>query len=242
MNNIITLENVVKDFGKAKALDGVSFSIEQEKEVTIMGPSGSGKTTLINLIAGLDMPSSGNVIVNGKKLNNCRQEELAEFRRENIGIVFQQFHLIPYLTALENVMLAQYFHGLPDKNDAMNALEIVGLKDRAKHLPSELSGGEQQRAAIARAITNDPPIILADEPTGNLDEANEKIIISIFRQLRNEGKTIVLVTHNAEVSEGSNEIIRLEHGRIKDNNAVKTNEKVNGGLMYNLDYISNGKN
>ena len=220
MNKIITFENVTKNFGALKALNGVSLSIEEGKEVTIMGPSGSGKTTLINLIAGLEMPSSGLVAVNGSKLNYLTQEGLAEFRRDDIGIVFQQFHLIPYLTALENIMLAQYFHGLPDKGDAMNALEIVGLKDRAKHLPSELSGGEQQRVAIARAIANDPSIILADEPTGNLDEENEKTVLSIFRRLKDEGKTLILVTHNAGISAGSDVIIRLEHGRIMNGKAI----------------------
>lgn len=220
MNKIITFENVTKNFGVLKALNGVSLSIEEGKEVTIMGPSGSGKTTLINLIAGLEMPSSGTITINRITLNNLTQEGLAAFRRDNIGIVFQQFHLIPYLTALENIMLAQYFHGLPDKGDAMNALEIVGLKDRAKHLPSELSGGEQQRVAIARAIANDPSIILADEPTGNLDEENEKTVLSIFRRLKDEGKTLVLVTHNAGISAGSDAIIRLEHGRIMNGKAT----------------------
>ncbi len=220
MNKIITFENVTKNFGTLKALNDVSLSIEEGKEVTIMGPSGSGKTTLINLLAGLEIPSSGMITVNGNTLNNLTQEGLAAFRRDNIGIVFQQFHLIPYLTALENIMLAQYFHGLPDKGDAMNALEVVGLKDRAKHLPSELSGGEQQRVAIARAIANDPSIILADEPTGNLDEENEKTVLSIFRRLKDEGKTLILVTHNAGISAGSDVIIRLEHGRIMNGKAI----------------------
>ncbi len=212
---IITLRNTTKNFGTLMALNDVSLSIKEGEEVTIMGPSGSGKTTLINLIAGLEMPTSGSITVNGIELNSLKQEGLAEFRRDNIGIVFQQFHLIPYLTAVENIMLAQYFHGLPDKEDAMNTLEIVGLKDRARHLPSELSGGEQQRVAIARAIANEPSIILADEPTGNLDEENEQTVLSIFRQLKDEGKTLILVTHNADISAGSDAIIRLEHGRIK---------------------------
>lgn len=214
MSNVINLENVIKDYGTLKALDGVTFSLEEGKELVVMGPSGSGKTTLVNLIAGLDNISSGTIKVNGTQLNDLKPEELAEFRKDNVGIIFQQFHLIPYLNAVENVMFAQYFHSMPDKGDAMDALDMVGLKDRAHHLPSELSGGEQQRVAIARAITNDPKLILADEPTGNLDEKNEEIIMDIFKRLKNEGKTLVLVTHNPNITSHADKIIKLEHGRV----------------------------
>lgn len=216
IRRIIIFKNIVKDYGSVLALNNISLSLEEGMEHIIMGPSGSGKTTILNLIAGLDTPSAGEIIVDGKSLSNLKKEELSEFRREKIGIVFQQFHLIPYLNALENVMLAQYFHSMPDKNDAILALELVGLKERAKHLPSELSGGEQQRVAIARAITNNPKIILADEPTGNLDEENERIVLSIFKQLKDEGKTLVMVTHNQQIASIGDNIIRLEHGKIRE--------------------------
>ncbi|MEJ2052049.1 MAG: ABC transporter ATP-binding protein, partial [Calditrichota bacterium] len=176
--------NIRKTYGRLKALDDITFQVKSGTELTIMGPSGSGKTTLVNLIAGLDSPDSGHIQVNGMDITGLSGEELAEYRRENVGIIFQQFHLIDYLTALENVMLAQYFHSMPDRRDAMEALDRVGLRDRAHHLPSQLSGGEQQRVAVARAITNDPELILADEPTGNLDAENEQIILDIFRKFK----------------------------------------------------------
>src|SRR5881394_4186298 len=150
-----------------------------------MGPSGSGKTTLINILGGLDTLSSGRVIVDGVDLAKLSENDLVRYRAEKVGFVFQQFHLVPYLTALENVMLAQYFHSVTDEKEAVESLKRVGLADRLEHLPSKLSGGEQQRVAIARALINQPKLILADEPTGNLDEANERIVIEIFRKLHN---------------------------------------------------------
>ena len=218
---MITIENITKNYGSVKALNNISFSLERGKEVAIMGPSGSGKTTLVNLIAGLDTPSFGKITINGHVLNKLNAEKLAAYRRENIGIIFQQFHLIPYLNALENVMLAQYLHSMTDKAEAMHALELVGLKERWKHRPSELSGGEQQRVAIARAIINDPEIILADEPTGNLDEENERIVLSLLRQLKEDGKTLILVTHNPDASINSDVLLQLEHGKIKPGATVE---------------------
>lgn len=206
--------NIRKTYGRLKALDDITFQVKSGTELTIMGPSGSGKTTLVNLIAGLDSPDSGHIQVNGMDITGLSGEELAEYRRENVGIIFQQFHLIDYLTALENVMLAQYFHSMPDRRDAMEALDRVGLQDRAHHLPSQLSGGEQQRVAVARAITNDPELILADEPTGNLDAENEQIILDIFRKFKEEGKSIITVTHNTTVAETGDRILRLDHGRM----------------------------
>ena len=141
--------------------------------------------------------------------------KITEFHRDKIGLVFQQFHLINYLNAVENVMVAQYYHSMPDEKEALEALERVGLRDRAKHLPSQLSGGEQQRVCIARALINHPEIILADEPTGNLDEANENIVLDLFKQLHEEGATLIVVTHDPEVGEGAQRTITLEHGRIK---------------------------
>src|ERR1700693_4679625 len=151
-----------------------------------MGPSGSGKTTLINIMGGLDSPTSGRAVVDGTDLARLDEAGLTRFRAEKIGFVFQQFHLVSYLTALENVMLAQYFHSTTDEKEARDSLERVGLGDRVAHLPSQLSGGEQQRVAVARALINHPTLILADEPTGNLDQANEETVIQLFRELHSE--------------------------------------------------------
>lgn len=212
---MIQVENLIKKFNRVTALDSITLSIAEAESVTFMGPSGSGKTTLVNLIAGLDTPTSGAIYVKNQNISRLSHEQRTNFRRENIGIIFQQFHLIPYLSALENVMLAQYLHSLPDKFEALDALKRVGLADRADHRPAQLSGGEQQRVAIARAIINDPSVLLSDEPTGNLDAENEAMVLDIFRQLKNEGKTIVIVTHNREVAEVSDRIIHLHHGRIE---------------------------
>jgi len=179
-----------------------------------MGSSGSGKSTMMNIIGCMDKPSIGEVILDGQDITKESQNSLTKIRREKIGLIFQQFHLIPYLTALENVMVAQYYHSIPDEQEALQALERVGLKDRAKHLPSQLSGGEQQRVCIARALINSPEIILADEPTGNLDEVNEKIVIDILTQLHEEGSTIIVVTHDLEVGDVAERKIILEYGKI----------------------------
>ena len=190
-------ENLRKEFGNVRALDGVSFSVEAGEWIAIMGPSGSGKTTLINILGGLDTPTSGQAIVDGTDVARLDEAGLTRFRAEKIGFIFQQFHLVPYLTALENVMLAQYFHSTTDEKEAQQSLERVGLGDRIEHLPSQLSGGEQQRVAVARALINHPKLILADEPTGNLDEANEEIVLGLLRELTAEGHTILMVTHAA---------------------------------------------
>src|SRR5213082_814423 len=165
--------------GEIRALDGVSLSVRKGEWLAIMGPSGSGKSSLVNLIGCLDRPTSGDIFIDGNDLGELSGSELNRFRAEKIGFVFQQFHLIPYLSALENIMLAQYFHSMTDEKEARAALERVGLGDRCEHLPSELSGGEQQRVCVARALINNPPILLADEPTGNLDAANQKIVAGL---------------------------------------------------------------
>lgn len=211
---MITVTNLTKTYGSITALDEVSFELESGRILSIMGPSGSGKTTLVNLIAGLDQPSKGFIRVGDINITTLNNEELSQYRLGNVGIIFQQFHLVDYLTALDNVMLAQYFHSMPDRDDALRSLEMVGLADRAGHLPGELSGGEQQRVAIARAITNDPELVLADEPTGNLDEENERIVMEIFRDLKEAGKTIILVTHNRSLAEHCDRLIRLRHGKV----------------------------
>ena len=181
-----------------------------------MGPSGSGKTTMINIIGCMDTPSTGSVILDGVDISKENASSLTRIRRDKIGLIFQQFHLISYLTALENIMVAQYYHSMPDESEAMEALEKVGLKDRARHLPAQLSGGEQQRVCIARALINSPKILLGDEPTGNLDEENEGIVVDLFRRLHSEGVTIIIVTHDPEVGDVAQRKIILEHGKIID--------------------------
>lgn len=212
--NILTLKDVSKIYGELKALDQINLNVEQGEWLSIMGPSGSGKTTLINIIGCMDKASIGEVILEGHNISKTSPKELTIIRRDRIGLVFQQFHLINYLTALENVMMAQYYHSMPDEEEAMAALESVGLKDRAKHLPNQLSGGEQQRVCIARALINHPALILADEPTGNLDEKNEYIVMDILERLHNAGSTIIVVTHDPEVGDEAERMVVLEHGRI----------------------------
>ncbi len=200
--------------GTVKALQNVSLDVEKGEWVAIMGPSGSGKSTMMNIIGCMDKPTSGKVVLDGVDITNESARSLTTIRRNKIGLVFQQFHLVNYLTAVENVMMAQYYHSLPDEKESMEALERVGLAERAKHLPSQLSGGEQQRVCIARALINYPQLILADEPTGNLDEANQSMVIEIFKKLHQEGRTIVVVTHDPEVAEVAERTVVLEHGRV----------------------------
>ena len=199
--SLLELKNVSKIYGDLRALDNVSLKVEPGEWVAIMGPSGSGKSTMMNIIGCMDKPTSGEVLLDGRDISRESAKSLTEIRRDKIGLIFQQFHLVNYLTAVENVMVAQYYHSVPDEKEAMEALRRVGLEDRARHLPSQLSGGEQQRVCIARALINYPELILADEPTGNLDEANENIVLDIFRQLHREGTTLVVVTHDPEVGE-----------------------------------------
>ncbi|MGA7622400.1 MAG: ABC transporter ATP-binding protein [Candidatus Acidiferrales bacterium] len=214
MATVVGIENLRKEFGSVRALDSISFQIEEGEWIAIMGPSGSGKTTLINIMGGLDSPTSGRVVVDGSDVARLDEAGLTRFRAEKIGFVFQQFHLVPYLTALENVMLAQYFHSTTDEKEAHDSLERVGLGDRATHLPSQLSGGEQQRVAVARALINHPKLILADEPTGNLDEANEEIVLNLLRELHRERHTILMVTHAASIGNLADRRVELAHGRL----------------------------
>jgi putative ABC transport system ATP-binding protein len=211
---VVQVEGLRKQYGNVCALDGVSFRVEEGEWIAFMGPSGSGKTTLINILGGLDTPTAGQAIVDGTDVAHLDEAGLTRFRAEKIGFVFQQFHLVPYLTALENVMLAQYFHSTTDEIEARLALERVGLGDRLKHLPSRLSGGEQQRVAVARALINHPKLVLADEPTGNLDEANAETVIRLLRELHEEGHTILMVTHDPEIGQLADRRIDLAHGRV----------------------------
>ena len=171
--NILELKDVSMVYGTVHALRDINLAVREGEWLAIMGPSGSGKTTMMNIIGCMDKPSFGTVILDGQDLTVTSSRDLTEIRRDKIGLIFQQFHLISYLTALENVMMAQYYHSMVDEKEALKALERVGLGQRAKHLPNQLSGGEQQRVCIARALINYPKLILADEPTGNLDGENE---------------------------------------------------------------------
>jgi putative ABC transport system ATP-binding protein len=211
---LVKVEQLEKRFGDVRALDRVSFEVEAGEWIAIMGPSGSGKTTLINILGGLDRPSAGRVEVDGLEIGNLGEREMTRYRADKIGFVFQQFHLVPYLTALENVMLAQYFHSITDEKEAAEALCRVGLSDRLNHVPAELSGGEQQRVAIARALINQPKLLLADEPTGNLDEANEAIVLKLLHELNESGHTILVVTHSQAIGNLADRRIELEHGRL----------------------------
>ena len=213
--SLLQLKNISKIYGSLKALDDVSLTVNKGEWTAIMGPSGSGKSTLMNIIGCMDKPSLGEVFIDGIDISKESAKGLTAIRRDKIGLIFQQFHLINYLTAVENVMVAQYYHSLPDEKEALEALERVGLADRAKHLPSQLSGGEQQRVCIARALINHPELILADEPTGNLDEANENIVLDIFHQLHSQGSTLIVVTHDLEVAESAQRTITLDYGKIK---------------------------
>jgi putative ABC transport system ATP-binding protein len=210
----IALEGVSKSYGNVQALRAVTLEVGRGEWLALMGPSGSGKTTLVNLIGCLDQPTAGTVRIAGTDTRGLSRRALTRFRAEHVGLVFQQFHLVPYLTALENVMLAQYFHSLADAGEARRALEQVGLAERAGHLPAQLSGGEQQRVCIARALINDPAVILADEPTGNLDEENEAAVLELLRDAHAAGRTIVMVTHDAATAALAGRTVHLRHGRV----------------------------
>ncbi|MCB9959735.1 MAG: ABC transporter ATP-binding protein [Rhodospirillaceae bacterium] len=211
--DVIRLAGLTRRFGAVTALDAVDMEVAAGEFVAIMGPSGSGKTTLLNILSLLDTPSAGSYVLDGIDTSRVTENERVVIRRRKIGLVFQQFHLIPYLNAVENIMLAQHYHSVSDRDEAMEALAGVGLADRASHLPSQLSGGEQQRVCIARALINDPALIMADEPTGNLDEANESLVMDLLQALNARGRTIVLVTHNPDLGARADRIFRLRHGR-----------------------------
>jgi putative ABC transport system ATP-binding protein len=193
----------------------VTISFGKDEWTTVMGPSGSGKTSLLNIIGCLDLPTSGIVCIAGKEVTGVDQTALTRLRRENVGLIFQQYHLVPYLNALENVMLAQYYHGSLDETKALDALKNVGLEHRLDHPPAHLSGGEQQRVCIARALVNEPAILLADEPTGNLDQKNGNIVLQLIQLLHKEGRAIVLVTHNPDISRLGDRTIRIVDGSVE---------------------------
>jgi putative ABC transport system ATP-binding protein len=212
--SLLELKNVSKIYGDIKALDNVNVHVNKGEWVAIMGPSGSGKSTMMNIIGCMDKPTLGEVLLDGVDIAKENSKKLTDIRRDKIGLIFQQFHMVNYLTAVENVMVSQYYHSMPDEQEALEALGRVGLRERAHHLPSQLSGGEQQRVCVARALINHPELILADEPTGNLDEANENIVLDLFAQLHAEGTTLIVVTHDPEVADAAQRTIVLEHGKV----------------------------
>ena len=222
---IIKTENLIKKYDvgsqKVRALDGINLSVEKGEFISIMGPSGSGKTTLMNIIGCLDTPTSGTYHLNSKSVSDLTEDELANIRNEEIGFVFQSFHLLARNSALDNVMLPLKYAGT-SKNEAIKrsneALDRVGLSDRSKHTPAELSGGQQQRVAIARALVNNPSILFADEPTGNLDSKTGADVMNIFKELNNNGQTIILITHEDSIAKQSNRIITIMDGLIKSDN------------------------
>ncbi len=226
---MIETKNLIKEYDvgsqKVKALDGINLSVDEGEFISIMGPSGSGKTTLMNIIGCLDTPTNGTYHLNGRSVSDLTEDELANIRNEEIGFVFQSFHLLARNSALDNVMLPLKYAGT-SKNEAIKrsneALEQVGLSDRSKHTPAELSGGQQQRVAIARALVNNPSILFADEPTGNLDSKTGTDVMNIFKELNNNGQTIILITHEDSIAKQSNRIITIMDGLIKSDIKGKT--------------------
>ena len=216
---MLEMKNISKIYGegttKVAALNNVSLRVVEGDFIAIMGPSGSGKSTFLNIIGGLDYLSSGEVILDGKRIDNLDENDFVDIRRNKIAYVFQQYHLLPSLTALENVMLPLTFCGSERKEEkALEILEGVGLEGRAGHKPSQLSGGEQQRVAIARALVNSPSLILADEPTGNMDQKTGREILDLFQQLNEDGRSIIIVTHDPGIAKHAKEIIVLQDGQI----------------------------
>ena len=219
---IISTKDIKKSYKvgpqNVQALKGIILSVEKGEFISIMGPSGSGKTTLMNIIGCLDTPTSGDYLLNNKQVSSLTDDELAKIRNDEIGFVFQSFHLLPRNSAFENIMLPLKYAGIK-KDEAITlcnkALDQVGLSDRAEHSPSELSGGQQQRVAIARALVNKPSILFADEPTGNLDSKTGNDVMALFKQLNSEGQTIILITHEESIAQQSNRIITSMDGLIK---------------------------
>lgn len=222
MSVLIQVEDICKIYNpgvnEVRALDHVSLTVDTGEYLAIIGQSGSGKSTLMNMLGCLDVPTSGKYILDGKDVSHLTDDELSDIRNQEIGFIFQGFNLIPSFTALENVELPLLYRGVAKKERhdlAVAALAKVGLADRMQHKPSEMSGGQQQRVAIARAIAQAPPVILADEPTGNLDSASSQEIIRILKELHKEGRTVILITHDNEIAAQARRVIRIKDGRIE---------------------------
>ena len=228
-NEIIRLEHIYKDYPlgatTVKVLKDINLNVYPGEYVALMGPSGSGKSTLMNIIGALDVPTSGKYILNGREVEKLTDDQLAEVRNKEIGFVFQTFNLLPRLTALENVALPLIYAGVPKRERLERAREMlanVGLADRMDHKPNQLSGGQRQRVAIARALINHPSILLADEPTGNLDSQSSEDVMILFDRLHNEGHTIILVTHEPDIAAHAKRLVRLLDGKILDDTGVET--------------------
>ncbi len=229
MDEIIKIENVSKIYKtgttKVEAVRKLNLSVKKGEFIAIMGPSGSGKSTSMNLIGSLDLPTEGKIFLDGKDISHLNESALSQIRGKKIGFIFQQFNLIPNLTAKENVALPMLFQGISSKKREKRAselLKMLGLKERMNSYPNQLSGGEQQRVAIARALANDPEVILADEPTGNLDSKNGKIVLDFLKSLNKKGKTIILVTHDQNLAKYAEKIFWLRDGKIEK---VTSNKK-----------------
>lgn len=239
---ILRTENLKKYYGEGatcvKALDGVDFAVEKGEFVSIVGTSGSGKSTLLNMLGGLDRPTSGSVTVDGKNIFTLKEEALTIFRRRKIGFVFQSFNLVPILNVYENIVLPIELDGNKvDKKFVMNVMETLGLTEKIYALPSQLSGGQQQRVAIARALASKPAIVLADEPTGNLDSATSQDVLGLLKVTGERfGQTMVMITHNEEIAQMADRIVRIEDGRIvrpaKEMRVTRSAEQAKGGASH----------
>jgi putative ABC transport system ATP-binding protein len=225
----IVAENLTRQYGSGDAtvtaVEDISFQIEQGEFVGIMGESGAGKSTLLGMMGAMNAPTSGRLIVDDIDIYSLRQEQRADFRREFLGFIFQSFHLVPYLTVIENVMLPLVVvkAGKKEKREmAMEALSKVGLREKAKRLPNQISGGEKERVAIARSIVNEPPVLLADEPTGNLDTKTTREIMELLQELNREGMTIILVTHSPVCAGYAHRILRVTDGKLEDDTVVSS--------------------
>jgi len=220
--HVVQVKDVIKSFkvgdGEITILKGISFDVENGEFVSIVGPSGNGKSTLLNMITGIDRPSNGEVIVTGREVHKMSENQLAAWRGQNVGIIFQFFQMLPALSLLQNVILpmdfANKYSSKERRERAMHLLEIVGLADQAEKLPSMVSGGQQQRAAIARALANDPPLLVADEPTGNLDQRTARDVFDLFNRLIEEGKTMLMVTHDKELARQVPRVVEITDGKI----------------------------
>lgn len=213
---LLELDHISKIYGDLRAVDDLNLTVPEGEWLAIVGSSGSGKTTLMNMIGCMDTPSKGSVKLEGRKLEDLNATQLADVRKNLIGLVFQKFYLVPHLTAVENVMVAQYYHSVVDEKQAMEALEKVGLKDRAHHLPGQLSGGEQQRVSIARALCKNPALLLCDEPTGALDSKTGVQVLSLLTDVcRTHDATVVIITHNAMIAPLGNRVIHVKNGGIE---------------------------
>lgn len=218
--NILEVKNLSKIYGKGdtlvKAVDDVSFTVEQGEFVAIIGPSGSGKSTLLHIIGGVDTPTTGNVIIDGTDITKLKESPLSIFRRRQIGLVYQFYNLIPILTVEENLTLSLLLDGRkPNKEQIDYLVSNLGLGDRLKHLPNQLSGGQQQRVSIGRALANNPALLLADEPTGNLDSENSKEIVALLRKFNREhNQTVIMITHDERIAQSADRIIAIEDGKI----------------------------